>query len=97
VPTHTVDLTHRQAALVEELVRSGRYQTASDVLRDGLRILGKQHHEDAAKLDALRAAVLVGVAALERGDYKEFGSADDLATHLNEVADLALSGTDLQH
>ncbi len=37
--THTVDLTDRQTALVEELVRSGRYQSANDVLRDGLRSL----------------------------------------------------------
>src|SRR5659263_617088 len=37
MPTRNVVLTEHQAALVEDLVASGRYQNASEVLRDGLR------------------------------------------------------------
>lgn len=36
VPTRNVVLTERQEALIEALVTSGRYQNASEVLRDGL-------------------------------------------------------------
>jgi len=36
MPTHNVVLTKHQAAFVEQLVASGRYQNAREVLREGL-------------------------------------------------------------
>lgn len=44
-----VALTDEQDALVERLVKSGRYASASEVLRDGLRLL--QRDEEARLLD----------------------------------------------
>jgi antitoxin ParD1/3/4 len=38
MPTRNVVLTKRQEELIETLVESGRYQNASEVLRDGLRL-----------------------------------------------------------
>ena len=38
MPTRNVVLTVHQADMVERLVASGRYQNASEVLRDGLRL-----------------------------------------------------------
>src|SRR5208337_2837579 len=38
--------------------------------------------DDAAKLEALRAAAKTGTDALERGDFKEFEDAVELAAHL---------------
>jgi len=40
MPTRNVVLTERQADLIETLVESGRYQNASEVMRDGLRAGG---------------------------------------------------------
>ena len=39
MPTRNVVLTDRQEKLVDELVGSGRYQNASEVLREGLRLV----------------------------------------------------------
>ena len=39
MPTRNVVLTAQQAEVVEALVRSGRYQNSSEVLRDGLQLL----------------------------------------------------------
>ena len=64
MPTRNVVLTESQNALIETLVQSGRYQNASEVLREGLRMVERREAEDAAKLEALRAAAQVGVAAL---------------------------------
>ena len=36
MPTRNIVLTDQQAAMIERLVQSGRYQNASEVLRDGL-------------------------------------------------------------
>lgn len=60
----------RARELLETLVKSGRYQNASEVLRDGLRLMEQREAEDAGKLKALRAAARVGVWALDRGTSK---------------------------
>ena len=39
MPTRNVVLTDHQAHLVEKLVSTGRYQNASEVLREGLRLI----------------------------------------------------------
>ena len=91
MPTRNVVLTERQEKLIEALVRSGRYQNASEVLREGLRLIERREAEDAAKLTALREAALVGIEDLERGAFKEFADAEELTIYLNEVADRVLS------
>jgi antitoxin ParD1/3/4 len=45
--------------------------------------------DDAAKLEALRAAAQMGAGALERGEFKEFADASALVAHLNANADAA--------
>ena len=54
MPTRNVVLTDHQAHVVEQLVSSGRYQNASEVLRDGLRLVEKREAEDALRLAACR-------------------------------------------
>ena len=68
MPTRNVVLTDQQAELVEKLVQSGRYQNASEVLRDGLRFLQRREREEAAKLEALRGALDEAEAAVAKGD-----------------------------
>ena len=72
MPTRNVVLTEQQAVLVEALVRSGRYQNASEVLRDGLRLLQRREEEDEAKLQALRAALDEAEAAVTAGDLSDY-------------------------
>jgi antitoxin ParD1/3/4 len=45
---------------VKSLVESGRYSTASEVMRDGLRLLQEREEMQAAKLQALREALHEG-------------------------------------
>lgn len=73
MPTRNVVLTEQQAELIEELVRSGRYQNASEVLRDGLRLLQRLETEENAKLAALRSALNESEAAVDGGDVHDFG------------------------
>lgn len=58
--TRNVVLSQHLHELVESWVKSGRYQNASEVLREGLRLLERQEIEDAAKLSALRDAAEKG-------------------------------------
>ena len=85
MPTRNVVLTDHQAMMIEELVTSGRYQNASEVLRDGLRMLEQREKEDALKLKALQAAVQLGLNDIEAGRFKEFDSKASLRKHLKSV------------
>jgi antitoxin ParD1/3/4 len=82
MPTRNVVLTEHQAQFVEQLVTSGRYQNASEVLREGLRLIERRESEDEMRLAALRDAAKVGIADIEAGNFHRFGSADMLAQHL---------------
>lgn len=82
MPTRNVVLTDHQTLFVEQLVNSGRYQNASEVLREGLRLVERRESEDEMRLVALRNAAQVGVADIEAGNFHGFDSADGLEQHL---------------
>lgn len=69
---------------------TGRYQNASEVLRDGLRLVEQRERRDAAKLAALRAAVDEGRADLATGRYVEIAD-DELDDYLAELGERASS------
>ncbi len=87
MPTRNVVLTTHQADLVDRLVSSGRYQNASEVLRDGLRLVEREESENQARLVALREAVGVGFADSEAGRFKTFESDLVLREHLQALVD----------
>jgi antitoxin ParD1/3/4 len=91
MPTRNVVLTEYQAKLVERLVSSGRYQNASEVLREGLRLVEHQEEEARARLKALRDAARVGIADSEAGRYRSFASSTKLRQHLEKIRDETLT------
>jgi antitoxin ParD1/3/4 len=91
MPTRNVVLTKRQQKLIDTLVESGRYQNASEVLRDGLRLVEQRQAEEATKLKALRDAARIGFAALDGGEFKEFEHVEDLHAYLNELSEKVIS------
>lgn len=85
MPTRNISLTPEQDAFIEEAVRSGEYQNASEAVRDGLRALQQRRREDALKLEALRRQVDAGIAALEKGEFTEI-AASDLDEYIDGLA-----------
>jgi antitoxin ParD1/3/4 len=69
MPTRNINLTKHLDDFVEETVASGRYANASEVVRDGLRLLEQKSQEDAVKLRQLSEAADAGFAAIERGEF----------------------------
>ncbi|HEX2077399.1 MAG TPA: type II toxin-antitoxin system ParD family antitoxin [Longimicrobium sp.] len=63
-----VSLTPELERLVEEKVESGKYKSASEVVRHALRLLSREDAEHEARLEALRRDVDVGIAEIERGE-----------------------------
>jgi antitoxin ParD1/3/4 len=54
---------------IESLIESGRYSTASEVMRDGLRMIEEREQRRTAKLEALRAEIQKG---FDSGPMREF-------------------------
>ncbi len=46
---------------IEGLIDCGRYSTASEVMRDGLRLIEEREERRKAKLEALRAEIQKGI------------------------------------
>ena len=66
--TRNVSLTAPLDRFVEDRVTSGEFQNASEVVREGLRMLKRRTEVDAAKLARLRAAIQEGLDELDRGE-----------------------------
>ena len=56
-----VSLTPELDRFVREAVGGGRYQSSSEVVREALRLLQDRQREEAARLEALRAAIQHGI------------------------------------
>jgi antitoxin ParD1/3/4 len=93
MPTRNVVITDRQAKLIDTLVSSGHYQNASEVLRDGLRLIEERAKEHKAKLKALRDAVQIGIDDMEAGRYRTFKSSEELRQFLRELTDEVIAET----
>jgi antitoxin ParD1/3/4 len=63
-----VSLTPELEQLVERKVSSGMYQTASEVVREGLRLLAERDK----RLESLRRDIQAGLDAIERGEYTDY-------------------------
>src|SRR2546423_1236430 len=68
LPTMNVSLTPELEKLVQSKIRSGRYQSASEVMREALRLLEQRDQERAEALGAVREKLRVGYEQLKRGE-----------------------------
>jgi antitoxin ParD1/3/4 len=85
MPTRNVDLTEHFDRFIETGVTSGRFSNASEVVREGLRLLEQREDEEKAKLEWLRAAAKEGFDAVKRGDYTTVDSEKDLDAFLGKI------------
>lgn len=70
-----VSLTPELENIVEAKVKSGMYNSASEVVRAGLRLLQQRDEMHNEKLNALRAEIGKGTDSLEAGRYRDLGEA----------------------
>ena len=63
-----VSLTPELESLVQSKVQSGRYQSASEVIREGLRLLEHQDHLREMQLAEVRRKIQTGIDQLDRGE-----------------------------
>jgi len=69
-----VSLTPALEKLVNDEMKSGQYKSANEVVREGLRLVRLRRQ----KLAALRREIQIGIDEIERGEYFEYDSVDEL-------------------
>ena len=62
-----VSLTPALEKYVASKVKSGLYQTASEVVREGLRLLRERDQEGRRKLEDLRREINIGIEQADQG------------------------------
>lgn len=65
-----VSLTPELEQIVDQKVKSGMYNSASEVVREGLRLLQERDRLHETKLASLRRDIDEGVTDLEAGRYR---------------------------
>jgi len=67
-----ISLPQQLEAWVDERVKTGMYQSASEVVREALRLLREQEDLKQLRTQELRRQLLVGVEQLNRGAHRAF-------------------------
>lgn len=70
-----VSLTKEFEQYISEKVESGLYQSASEVVRDGLRLLKERDELHQSRLAELRKTIDVGIEQADRGQTQPFDEA----------------------
>ena len=83
--TRNLVLTQHLDEFIDHLVASGRYQNASEVMREGLRLMEEREAINAEKLRVLRAEIAIGVAEADAGNVTGFDDAEALRAHVAEL------------
>lgn len=74
--TVNVSLTPEMLAFVNELTNSGGYASASEVVREGLRLLEQEKAAETERLEILRREVGAGLADLHAGHFSGRSAAE---------------------
>src|SRR5712692_7790287 len=80
--TVNISLTPELDAFLQSRVKSGRYQTTSEVVREALRLLQRQEKERDEAFKQLKAKLERGSAQAERGELLD---GDEVFEELREL------------
>ena len=77
-----VSLTAELEHLVNEKVASGMYHSASEVIREGLRLLKERDELRRVQMDEVRRDVMLGVEQVRAGRGKKYAHGAELADEI---------------
>ncbi len=86
MPTMNVNLTPEMAQFVSEEIASGDYASASELVRDALRLLKRDRDMEKEKLEILRREINLGIEQAQRGEFSERSIEDIVADVLRDEA-----------
>jgi len=85
MPTMNVSLTPEFVRFIEGEVESGAYASASEVVRDALRLLQKSREERAIRLERLRQEIVLAEDDVANGRVSPGSAQEILDQILNRI------------
>jgi len=73
MPTMNVSLTPEMAEFVEKELATGDYATASELVRDALRVLRRDRDLQSEKTEVLRQAIDHALSQAQQGQFSQRG------------------------
>jgi antitoxin ParD1/3/4 len=74
-----VSLTAELERFVNEKVESGAYSSASEVIREGLRLLRERDELRRVRTEGMRRDIMLGAEQIREGRGKKYGGGTELA------------------
>ena len=85
MPTRNVNLTDHLDKFIDKRVKSGRFSNASEVVREGLRLLEQREKEEKARMKWLQEAAQVGIDDMNAGRYTTLNSVQELRDFVDKI------------
>ena len=79
-----ITLTPELEALIKKKIESGDYNSASEVVRDALKLLKEQDQLKELRREEIRREVMKGVEQIRNGEFTTYNSAEELKEKLLE-------------
>ena len=80
-----VSLTPELEKLVNEQVKSGLYNSASEVIRESLRLFKEREMLKEIQRSELRREIMLGVEQIKNGEYTEIKTPEELKSFTEEI------------
>ncbi len=90
--SRNISFTDQHDDLIEAKIQAGEYANASEVVREGLRLIQERDRGLAARVDALESRVVVGLKQAARGDFVG-GATDEIRERIRGRAEKRLSNS----
>lgn len=74
-----ITLTPELENLIQKKIESGDYNSASEVIRDALKLLKEQDQLKELRREEIRREVMKGVEQIRNGEFVTYNSAEELA------------------
>ncbi|MCW5961161.1 MAG: type II toxin-antitoxin system ParD family antitoxin [Pyrinomonadaceae bacterium] len=74
-----ITLTPELENLIQKKIESGDYNSASEVVRDALKLLKEQDQLKELRREEIRREVMKGVEQMRNGEFTTYNSAEELA------------------
>ncbi len=92
MPTRNVNLTDHFDKFITRVVAAGEYSNASEVVRDGLRLVEERKKAQRVRLQSLRSAAREGIDDIERGDFVDLDSDAAIDSFLDKLEKQVVAG-----
>jgi antitoxin ParD1/3/4 len=83
--TKNISLTEHYSELVDSLVSSGKYKNASEVVREGLRLLEQRTSEDERRIELLQQLATEGFRQLDQGEGVRLNTSNQVSAHISKL------------